>query len=486
LRLLDLIDVDARLRGDGSVEITALSADSRELCPGVLFAALGGARTDGRRFIAEAIAKGAAAVLGPPGTADLGLAVPVVEDADPRRRLALMAARLHPRQPRVVAAVTGTNGKTSTAVFTRQLWQAQGLRAASLGTLGLDAPGRREPGALTTPDPIRLHALLGALAGDGVEHLVLEASSHGLDQRRLDGVTLAAAAFTNLSRDHLDYHGGEAAYLAAKRRLFRELLPEGAVAVLNADAPELGLLLEDAAARRLEVVDYGRAARRLRLLSQRPHGRGQDLELLLDGRRHAVALPLVGPFQAMNALAALGIVIATGGDLERAATALPQLEGASGRMQLVARHPDGAAVFVDYAHTPDALEQALLALRPHTRGRLVLVFGCGGDRDPGKRPIMGRIARTFADRVYVTDDNPRSEPPAAIRRAVLEEAPEAREVGDRAQAIGLAMAELRPGDVLLVAGKGHETGQTVGGVTHPFDDAVVCRAAAAALAGAAA
>lgn len=486
MRLSALIDGEARLLGDGTVEITGLTADSREVRPGDLFAALGGARTDGRRFVADAVARGGRAVLGPPGLGALAPGVPVVEDPDPRRRLALMAARLHARQPRAVVAVTGTNGKTSTAVFTRQLWAALGHRAASLGTLGLDAPGRREPGALTTPDPVRLHALLAGLAADGVEHVALEASSHGLDQRRLDGLVLAAGAFTNLSRDHLDYHGSEAAYLAAKRRLFRELLPPGAAAVLNADAPEHGLLLADAAERRLEVIDYGRAARRLRLLDQQPEGLGQRLELAFDGRRHAVTVPLVGPFQAMNVLAALGLVLATGGDLARALATLPTLEGAPGRMQLVARAPGGAAVFVDYAHTPDALEKALLALRGHTAGRLAVVFGCGGDRDPGKRPIMGRIARSLADRVYVTDDNPRGEPPSEIRRAILVEAAGAREIGDRGRAIAEAIAELRPGDVLLVAGKGHETGQTVAGVTRPFDDAEVCREAVAALAGAAA
>jgi UDP-N-acetylmuramoyl-L-alanyl-D-glutamate--2,6-diaminopimelate ligase len=486
LRLSALIDEGVRLVGDGAVEITGLSGDSREVRAGDLFAALGGARTDGRRFVGEALARGARAVLGPPGLAAQGLAVPVVEDADPRRRLALMAARLHRRQPRTIAAVTGTNGKTSTAVFTRQLWTALGHKAASLGTLGLDAPGRHEAGALTTPDPVRLHALLDELAAEGVEHLVLEASSHGLDQRRLDGLRLTAAAFTNLSRDHFDYHGSEAAYLAAKRRLFRELLPRGAGAVLNADAPEHEVLLADARERGLEVVDYGRTAGRLRLVAQAPRGLGQDLEFALDGRHHALTLPLVGPFQAMNALAAIGFVLATRGDLDRAVEALPSLRGAAGRMQLVARHPNGAAVFVDYAHTPDALEKALAALRAHTADRLLVVFGCGGDRDPGKRPLMGRIARRLADRVYVTDDNPRGEEPAAIRRAIMAEAGAACEIGDRALAIAEAMAELGTRDVLLVAGKGHETGQTVAGVTHPFDDAAVCRAAAGALAGAAA
>jgi UDP-N-acetylmuramoyl-L-alanyl-D-glutamate--2,6-diaminopimelate ligase len=469
-----------RLIGDGAVEIGGLCADSRQLRPGELFAALGGARDDGRRYLAEALARGAAAVLGPTGLAEAGLPVPVIEADQPRRALARMAARLAGAQPACVVAVTGTNGKTSTAVFTRQLWQKLGRPAASLGTLGLDAPGRHVPGALTTPDPIALHRLAAELAQEGVQHLALEASSHGLDQHRLDGLSLAAAAFTNLTRDHFDYHGGAAAYLAAKRRLFTELLPQGAAAVLNADVPEFATLAGDARDRGLEVFDYGRAAARLRLLGQRPHGPGQELELELDGWRTRLTLPLVGGFQAWNALAALGLVVASGGDLRAAAEALSGLEGAPGRMQLVARHGNGAPIFVDYAHTPDALEQALAALRAHTEGRLIVVFGCGGDRDPGKRPVMGRIARDNADRVIVTDDNPRGEDPAWIRAAAMQTAGiEAIEIGDRARAIAEAVAMLRPGDVLLVAGKGHETGQTVAGVTHPFDDAAVCRAAAA-------
>ncbi len=479
MRLSLLAGEGMRLMGDGGVEIAGLCADSRQLRPGDLFAALGGSRDDGRRYIADALARGAVAVLGPQGIGEAGLGVPVVEVDDPRSALARMAARLAGAQPDHVVAVTGTNGKTSTAVFTRQIWQMLGHPAASLGTLGLDAPGRHIPGSLTTPDPITLHRLAAELAGEGVQHLAIEASSHGLDQRRLDGLRIAAGAFTNLTRDHFDYHGGEAAYLAAKRRLFTELLPEGSVAVLNADVPEFATLAADAAARDLEIIDYGRAATRLRLVGQELHEAGQILELELDGRRMTADLPLVGDFQAWNALAALGLVAGTGGDLMAAAAMLAALKGAPGRMQLVTRHRNGAAVFVDYAHTPDALEKALLALRAHTQGRLVVAFGCGGDRDPGKRPVMGRIAHQRADRVIVTDDNPRGEDPAWIRAAVMQGAGSAAlEIGDRAEAIAAGIAMIEPGDVLLVAGKGHETGQTIAGVTHPFDDAAVCRAAA--------
>ena len=479
MRLSLLAGDGMRLTGDGDVEVAGVCADSRQLRPGELFAALGGSRDDGRRYLADALARGAVAVLGPMGIAEGGLAVPVVEADDPRAALARMAAKLAGVQPEHVVAVTGTNGKTSTAVFTRQLWQYLGHPAASLGTLGLHAPGRYVAGSLTTPDPVMLHRVAAELAAEGVQHLAIEASSHGLDQHRLDGLRLAAGAFTNLTRDHFDYHGGEAAYLDAKRRLFTQLLPQGAAAVLNADISQFRILLDDARARGLQVIDYGTEARRFRLLGQTLHELGQDVELELDGEPFHVSLPLVGDFQAWNVLAALGLVAATGGDLHAAIAVLPELQGAPGRMELVTRHPNGAPVFVDYAHTPDALEKALLALRAHSHGRLVVVFGCGGDRDPGKRPVMGRIARERADRVIVTDDNPRGEDPAWIRAAAMQGAGSAAiEIGDRAEAIAAGVAMLQPGDVLLVAGKGHETGQTIKGVTYPFDDAAVCRTAA--------
>jgi UDP-N-acetylmuramoyl-L-alanyl-D-glutamate--2,6-diaminopimelate ligase len=468
------------------VEITGLTADSRDVRPGMLFAALPGNRVDGRAFIDDALARGAAAVLADRSLAGRALGVPLILDENPRRRLALLAARWFERQPACVVAVTGTNGKTSVAGFTRQIWTALGFQAGSLGTLGLEAPGVQRPGNLTTPDPVRLHALLAEVAAAGIDHLALEASSHGLDQHRLDGVRLRAAAFTNLSRDHFDYHRSFAEYLAAKRRLFSELLPPEGVAVLNADQPEYASLADVCRDRGIGVLDFGRRADRLQLRAQVPDAEGQEIHVALDGREHRVRLGLVGGFQAANVLAALGLVVACGADPEAAIGTLAGLRGVRGRLERIAGHPAGAQVFVDYAHTPDALEQALAALRPHAAGRLIALFGCGGDRDRGKRAEMGRIAAARADRVFVTDDNPRSEEPAAIRRAILAACPGAVEIGDRRAAIRTAVAELTAGDVLLVAGKGHESGQTVGDQVLPFDDATEVRAALAALGGAAA
>jgi UDP-N-acetylmuramoyl-L-alanyl-D-glutamate--2,6-diaminopimelate ligase len=484
MRLSRLLPPGLTVAGDGQqVEIAGLTADSREVRPGMLFAALAGSRADGRSFIDDAIARGAAAVLADPSLAGLMLPVPLILDANPRRGLALMAARLFERQPSCIAAVTGTNGKTSVAGFTRQLWAKLGLAAASLGTLGLDAVGVQRSSNLTTPDPVQLHALLAEVAAARVEHLVLEASSHGLDQHRLDGVRLRAAAFTNLSRDHFDYHGSFAEYLAAKRRLFSELLPPEGIAVLNADQPEYVPLADVCRGRGVAVLDYGRRAERLQLRAQVPDHHGQEIRFELDGREHKVRLGLVGRFQAANALAALGLVVACGAEPEAAVGALAGLRGVRGRLERIPGHPKGAQVFVDYAHTPDALGQALDALRPHAGGRLIALFGCGGDRDPGKRAEMGRIAAAQADRVFVTDDNPRSEDPAAIRRAILAGCPGAHEIGDRRAAIRTAVAGLHAGDVLLVAGKGHETGQIVADRVLPFDDATEVRAALGELGG---
>jgi UDP-N-acetylmuramoyl-L-alanyl-D-glutamate--2,6-diaminopimelate ligase len=483
MRLYRLLDPEVSVRGAAwrEVEITALSADSRTVGPGTLFAALPGSRIDGRAFIGDAVARGAAAVLADPSLADTPLPVPLILDAKPRRRLALIAARLFERQPRYIAAVTGTNGKTSVAGFTQQIWSGLGLAAGSLGTLGLDAEGVSRSSNLTTPDPVQLHALLAEVAAAGVEHFVLEASSHGLDQHRLDGVRLQAAAFTNLSRDHFDYHGSFAEYLAAKRRLFSELLPPEGVAVLNADQPEYAPLAEACRGRGIGVLDYGWRAERLRLRAQVPDREGQEIEFALDGRVHRLRLGLVGGFQATNVLAALGLVVACGADAAAAIGALATLRGVRGRLEQVPGHPKGAQVFVDYAHTPDALAQALDALRPHASGRLIALFGAGGDRDSGKRSEMGRVAAARADRLFVTDDNPRSEDAAAIRAAILRACPHAIEIGDRRQAIRTAVAELDAGDVLLVAGKGHESGQIVGERVLPFDDAAEVRAAFAEL-----
>ena len=457
--------------------LTGVTADSREVGEGYLFAALPGSRADGRAFIAEAVERGAAAVLAPLGTEwPAGVPPrPLIEDPEPRRRLAQLAALLAGPAPAVLVAVTGTNGKTSTVEFLRQIWAAADRPAASLGTLGLIAPGFPAGAGLTTPDPVRLAQILAALTRAGVQHAAMEASSHGLDQFRLDGVRLSAAAFTNLTRDHLDYHGSEAAYRAAKLRLFAELLPPGAPAVANADmdAQTLAALREVAATRRLDLRTVGTAGEMLRLVSVVPRPDGQDIEVLANGVRRHVALPLPGRFQAENALMAAALAAALGErePLER----LPLLMGVRGRMELAARLPNAAAAYVDYAHTPDALKRLLTALRPHTAQRLHVVFGAGGDRDSGKRPLMGAAAARHADVVIVTDDNPRTEDPAAIRAAVLAACPGAREISDRQRAIAEALNALGPGDVLVVAGKGHEQGQMVGNTVIPFDDVAVIR-----------
>ncbi len=463
--------------------ITGLTADSRKVVPGTLFAALPGTVRDGRDFIPQAIASGAVAILAPKGTRlpEGAGDVVLIEDTNPRRRLALLAAAFHGEQPAHIAAVTGTNGKTSTAQFTRQLWQALGHKAGAMGTLGLVADGFPETPSLTTPDPVALHATLADVARGGVTHLAMEASSHGLDQFRLDGVVVEAAGFTNLTRDHLDYHGTMAAYLQAKLALFDRVMPKGATAVINADIPEFEQIASVAHARKQTVIGFGTAGKELRVIDATPLPHGQRLELDLFGKRRTLELPLVGRFQVWNALCALGLVIGTGTEPERAADCLVNLTGVRGRLEMVATLPNGAAVYVDYAHTPDGLETVLRSVRPHTHGRLSVVFGCGGDRDKGKRPMMGRIAAELADRVIVTDDNPRSEVPATIRAEVMAGCPAATEVDDRAKAIALAVGELGPGDVLVLAGKGHEQGQIIGNEVRPFDDATVARAAVAAL-----
>ncbi len=453
-----------------AVSIAGLAADSRQVKPGYLFAALPGVKTEGARFIGDAVRRGAAALLVPEGTAEPSAALPVVADSDPRRRLALIAARFFGLQPKTVAAVTGTNGKTSVASFVRQLWTREGHRAASLGTVGVVGPRGTQTLKHTTPDPIELHAILADLAKDGVTHLAFEASSHGLQQRRIDGIALSAGAFTNISRDHLDYHENFEQYFAQKLRLFRELLPGDAGVVVDVDSEAGETVAAEAKARGLALHTVGRSGEALRLVSATPNGFAQDLVVEHGGTRYEVRLPLVGSFQASNALVAAGLVMATGG---RAAAVLPMLatlRGALGRLDLAGTSRHGAPVFIDYAHTPDALLKALEALRPYVENRLVVVFGCGGDRDKGKRPEMGRVAVDKADIAIVTDDNPRSEDAAEIRRQVLAGARGAREIGDRATAIAEAVAMLEKGDVLLVAGKGHETGQTVGATVIPFSD----------------
>jgi UDP-N-acetylmuramoyl-L-alanyl-D-glutamate--2,6-diaminopimelate ligase len=465
-------------------EILGITADSRAVKPGWLFAALPGAKTDGRAFVGDAVTRGAVAVLGEPGLA-LPTGIALVASRNPRRELARLAARFHAGQPRVIAAITGTNGKTSVAAFARQIWSRLGHKAASLGTLGLVAPGREQPGSLTTPDPVALHQNLATLAAEGVDHLAIEASSHGLAQYRLDGIQVSAAAFTNLTRDHLDYHGSMAAYFAAKKRLFAEVMAPGGTAVLNADTLEFAELERLSRAAGHRVIGYGHAGREIALKSVAREPHGQRLTLAVLGHDATIDLPLVGEFQAMNALAALGLVAGSGADAGQAVDILERLDGVPGRLQRAAVRANGAAVYVDYAHTPDALETILKALRPHTPRRLVVVFGCGGDRDAGKRPQMGAIAADLADRVIVTDDNPRSERPETIRQAVLAASPGAIEIGDRRAAIFAAAAEIKEGDLLVVAGKGHEPGQIVAGTVLPFDDVAVAREAVSAADGAA-
>jgi UDP-N-acetylmuramoyl-L-alanyl-D-glutamate--2,6-diaminopimelate ligase len=467
-------------------EIAGITADSRQVRPGFLFAALRGTQHDGRAFVGEAAAKGAAAILTDDPDAlplDTGMRqrVAIIADPNPQRRLALLAARFYGRQPKTIAAVTGTNGKTSVAHFTREIWGALGHPAASLGTLGMVSSKGRRAGALTTPDPVALHRDLAGLASQGIEHAAIEASSHGLAQFRLDGVAVAAAAFTNLTRDHLDYHGNMQSYRAAKQRLFHDLLQPGGGAVLNVDSPEFAALTALCRSRGHRVIGYGEAASAdLRLVERVPHRNGQRIRLLSFGKEHEIELPLAGAFQAMNVLAALGLVLATGTAAETAIATVPGLTGVPGRMQKIGVTATGAPVFVDYAHTPDALATVLSALRPHVEGRLAIVFGAGGDRDRGKRPLMGQVASELADLVYVTDDNPRSEAPEEIRRAIITAAPHAVEISDRREAITAAIAELHPGDILVIAGKGHETGQIIGDKVLPFDDALVAREVIAA------
>lgn len=451
-----------------AVEVVGVTSDSRQVGPGMIFVAVPGAKADGSAYAADAAARGAACVVA--GRSLPGLGVPSVVVDDPRRSLALLAAALHPGQPGTMVAVTGTSGKTSVASFTRQIWEQAGFSAASIGTTGVTAPRRNEYGSLTTPDPVALHKLLSELAAEGVTHGAVEASSHGLDQRRLDGVRLAAGGFTNLGRDHMDYHPTVEHYHHAKLRLFDTLLPKGAPAVVFADDPWSDATISAARDAGLDVLTVGRKGSFLSLKRVEHERYRQRAEIEADGVIREIDLPLAGDFQIFNALVAAGLAIATGVKADTALRALEKLKGASGRLELVGATVAGAPVYVDYAHKPDALENVLAAVRPFTTGRVVVVFGCGGDRDRGKRPIMGEIATRLADVTIVTDDNPRSEEPATIRAAILAAAPGAIEIGDRRQAIFAAVDMLKAGDTLVVAGKGHEEGQTIGAETHPFSD----------------
>ncbi|HEY6518169.1 MAG TPA: UDP-N-acetylmuramoyl-L-alanyl-D-glutamate--2,6-diaminopimelate ligase [Roseiarcus sp.] len=469
--ILELKDADRAL---ASRAIAGLTFDSRKTAPGDVFFALAGAKDDGLKHVGEAVAKGAAAIVAERWAETPNAAF--VHVADARAALAHAAARFYPRQPETIVAVTGTSGKTSVAAFVRQIWRACGVEAASVGTIGVVSRPLTVYGSLTTPDPIALHQLLDRLALDGVTNLAIEASSHGLDQKRLDGVRLAAGAFTNLSRDHMDYHVTVEDYLAAKLRLFQDLLPDGAPAVIDADSAVAPRVITAAQTRGLDAFTVGVKGETIRLRSTVRDRMSSALDFQFGGRSFRVNFPLAGDFQISNALVAAGLCIATGSEADAVFEALQTLEGAPGRLERIA-DIRGATVFVDYAHKPDALEKAIAALRPFVRGRLVLVFGCGGDRDPGKRPIMGEIAARSADVTIVTDDNPRSENPTTIRAAILAAAPSAIEIGDRAAAIREGVAMLRDGDALLIAGKGHETGQIVGDKTLPFSDADEARAA---------
>ena len=475
--------------GGSNVEVTGLCVDSRTIRKGEIFAALPGVNAHGARFAADVAKAGAAAILTDRDGARIARealgegAMPIIVTEDPRQTLAFAAALWFGQQPEAVVAVTGTNGKTSVSAFTRQLWNAMGIEAVNIGTTGVEG-SFLAPSGHTTPEPVTLHRILAEVAAEGIDHAVMEASSHGLDQRRLDGVRLVAAGFTNFSQDHLDYHGTFEAYFAAKAGLFDRVLPEDGTAVVNTDDPMGPEIVAIAEARGCDLLTVGRDGdAALRLIAQRFDVTGQELRFSWNGEARQVRLPLIGGFQAENALIAAGLAIASGCAPSEVFEALPMLTTVRGRMQLAATRDNGAAVFVDYAHTPDALSTAIRALRPHVMGRLIVVFGAGGDRDRGKRPLMGAAVAQTADVAIVTDDNPRSEDPAEIRAAILASCPDAIEIGDRAEAILRGIDMLEQGDALLIAGKGHETGQTVGGTVYPFDDVEQASVAVAALDG---
>lgn len=475
-------------RGGANPEITGLAVDSREVQEGFLFAALPGTRVHGGEFIQYALRMGAAAILTDAEGAQIAAVELAASDAalivaeDPRQALAGCAALWFGAQPQTIVAVTGTNGKTSVATFVRQIWMELGHAAVNLGTTGVEGAWTA-PLAHTTPEPITLHRCLAEAAANGVTHAAMEASSHGLEQRRLDGVHLVAAGFSNFTQDHLDYHETFEAYFAAKAGLFDRVLPQDGTVVINMSDPKGAEVRKIAKARGQEVLTVGLGNADLCLMNQRFDATGQDLRFSWQGKVFQTRLNLIGGFQAENILLACGLVIAGGEDPERVFETLPHLTTVRGRMQLAATRHNGAAVFVDYAHTPDAVATALKALRPHVMGRLIAIVGAGGDRDATKRPLMGQAAANHADVVFVTDDNPRSEDPAAIRAAVLLGAPEAAEVGDRAEAILRGVDALQPGDALLIAGKGHETGQIVGDQVLPFDDVEQASISVAALDG---
>ncbi|MFV0622844.1 UDP-N-acetylmuramoyl-L-alanyl-D-glutamate--2,6-diaminopimelate ligase [Sphingomonas sp. ac-8] len=458
---------------DGGAPVTGFAIDHRKVAPGTIFGAFEGARVNGEDFIPAAVAAGAIAVVARPEAVVEGAVH--IADRDPRERFARLAARFFAPFPNTAVAVTGTNGKTSTVELTRQLWRMQGHHAASIGTLGVTTADDRVSTGLTTPDIVTFLSNVAGLAREGVTHVAFEASSHGLSQYRTEGLPVRAAAFTNLSRDHLDYHGDMATYFTAKLRLFAEVLDPDGAAVVWVDDPHADRVIDLARMRGNRLLTVGEHGDTLRLAGREPTLLGQTLTIEAEGATHKVNLPLIGAYQAANALTAAGLVLATGGELKATLAGLSRLQPVRGRLERAVITRTGAPVYVDYAHTPDALEAAIAALKPHAAGRLIVVFGAGGDRDTGKRKPMGAAAAAGADLVIVTDDNPRSEDPATIRAQVLEGAPNAREIGGRRDAIAAAIAEAGPEDIVLVAGKGHEQGQIVGELVLPFDDVAVAR-----------
>lgn len=481
--LLAKAGIDQPNVNKGNPTIKSITTDSRKVTPGSLFIAMPGVNADGAKYIPEAIRESASAVL-VSADADVNAPITLVRVQDMRAAASAIAAAFYDKQPEFAFAITGTDGKTSTADFVRQLAQLSGLDAASIGTLGLLSEhqqlNKAFPANNTSPEPILLHQTLQSLTESGVKVVAIETSSHGLDQKRGDGVKFAAGAFTNLTRDHLDYHKTVDAYFDAKARLFAEVLPQGAVAVLNADDAKFADLKKICGARQLNIVSFGTSAQAdYRVISVTPHAHGLDAVIVLHGKEHTLSLPLYGAFQLSNMLAAIGLLSATKLSEASLIALLPKLKGVPGRLEKIA-DANGAPIFIDYAHTPAALENILRTLRPHTANKLHVVFGCGGDRDAGKRPEMGAAAAKFADVVVVTDDNPRSEDPATIRAAIMAQAPGATEIPDRDAAIRFAIQQLQAGDVLVIAGKGHETTQTIGSKVIPFNDADHIRKAVAA------
>ena len=453
--------------------VTGFAIDHRKIAPGTVFGAFEGAAFNGEDFIDDAIAAGAIAVVARPEAVVRG-AMHFAE-ANPRQAFAHLAAKFFRPFPDHVAAVTGTNGKTSTAELTRQLWRMAGHNAASIGTLGITTASDQAKTGLTTPDIVTFLSNLSGLAREGVSHAIFEASSHGLSQYRSEGVPVSVAAFTNLSRDHLDYHGTMEAYFEAKMRLFDEVVDESGCAVIWADDVWSDQVIARARKRELRLITVGEKGKGIQLLSRQPTQLGQTLELRIQGDVHKLKLPLIGGYQAANALVAAGVVMASGGEVESLLSHLARLQPVRGRLERAVITKSGAPVYVDYAHTPDGLRAAIAALRPHTKGKLITVFGAGGDRDTGKRPEMGAVAMADSDIVIVTDDNPRSEDPSLIRADVMAGAKGAHEIGDRRYAIAFAIEHAEPDDIVLIAGKGHEQGQIIMGRVLPFDDVEVAR-----------